>query len=724
MMGWWAMKSKTTTSRVSLLIFVNLLLLLLLFSLVVAEDFYKLLGVERDASERDIRRAFKKIALKHHPDKNKDDPEAHEKFVKYNRAYEVLKDSELREKYDRFGEEGLNEQNQGWRKYESWQFYKTEFGLYDEDPEIVTLSKTDFEQSVFGQDIWIVNFYSPRCHHCHDLAPTWREFAKELEGVVRIGAVNCWDDNPLCTAQGIRQFPTLKMYPVNQEYTGSRKLEALIKHALRQVKSTVHTLFAGNFKDILLSDAHKDRPWVVNYCGSPYGDDRDSSDVSTANCFESVDQLKLSSILNKVVNVATIDCTASNKLCLKLKIEESTIMFYETGRKVGQAKGTELEIDEPKRVAKMVFNMLPGIDSISFEDLQARREKLKNSELVEPMLVYFTKGQDTDDPEPKKLPFFLKGMTVGSFDCGKQVALCSKLYIVGQNFPKAVLFKKGGEYEIHHGRMTAHDVAAFARESADSKLHMLGPEHFPDKVINSGEPWFVDFFSPQCPPCRQLMAELRKVSRDMQHINFGTVDCTVHHAICQQNNVRSYPTTIMFNSSEPHMHVGFSPAKDIIDFIEVCRQYNNFMRNANALLGWAYNFMPSMVVVLDNSNIKDKVIRSQEPWLVDFYASWCGPCMHYMPNYERIARALKGRVNVGKIECQQNEKMCRKASIGAYPTVRLYSGSKVKGNSQNWFGEHLQDISPEGLIPYLEKRFPKLEVNESESAKHSPHTEL
>lgn len=59
-----------------------------------------------------------------------EDPQAHEKFVKINRAYEVLKDDELRKKYDRFGEEGLKEDGQGqWNRYQSWQFYKTEFGM-------------------------------------------------------------------------------------------------------------------------------------------------------------------------------------------------------------------------------------------------------------------------------------------------------------------------------------------------------------------------------------------------------------------------------------------------------------------------------------------------------------------------------------------------------------------------------------------------------------------
>lgn len=55
------------------------------------------------------------------------DPEAHENFLKINRAYEVLKDEDLRKKYDKYGEKGLDDQQQGGR-YESWHYYRYDFG--------------------------------------------------------------------------------------------------------------------------------------------------------------------------------------------------------------------------------------------------------------------------------------------------------------------------------------------------------------------------------------------------------------------------------------------------------------------------------------------------------------------------------------------------------------------------------------------------------------------
>lgn len=64
-----------------------------------------------------------------------------------------------------------------------------------------------------SEKTWFINFYSPQCSHCHHLAPVWRKIAKDLEGVIRIGAVNCEDDWHLCTQVGIQSYPTLLHYP-------------------------------------------------------------------------------------------------------------------------------------------------------------------------------------------------------------------------------------------------------------------------------------------------------------------------------------------------------------------------------------------------------------------------------------------------------------------------------------------------------------------------------
>ncbi len=68
-----------------------------------AKDYYKILGVSKDASPEEIKKAFRKLALKYHPDKNKGNKEAEERFKEINEAYAVLSDPQKRKEYDAFG---------------------------------------------------------------------------------------------------------------------------------------------------------------------------------------------------------------------------------------------------------------------------------------------------------------------------------------------------------------------------------------------------------------------------------------------------------------------------------------------------------------------------------------------------------------------------------------------------------------------------------------------
>ena len=77
------------------------------------KDYYKILGVDKKASEKDIKKAYRKLARQYHPDVNPDKPDAEAKFKEVNEAYEVLRDKEKRQKYDQLGA--------NWKQYEQWQ---------------------------------------------------------------------------------------------------------------------------------------------------------------------------------------------------------------------------------------------------------------------------------------------------------------------------------------------------------------------------------------------------------------------------------------------------------------------------------------------------------------------------------------------------------------------------------------------------------------------------
>ena len=71
-------------------------------------DYYEVLGVSKNASEDDIKKAYRSLAKKYHPDLNPDDKEAETKFKEVNEAYEILSDPDKKSKYDRFGHAGVD----------------------------------------------------------------------------------------------------------------------------------------------------------------------------------------------------------------------------------------------------------------------------------------------------------------------------------------------------------------------------------------------------------------------------------------------------------------------------------------------------------------------------------------------------------------------------------------------------------------------------------------
>src|SRR3954447_6930465 len=113
-------------------------------------DYYKTLGINKNATDEEIKKAYRKLARKYHPDLNPNDSEANKKFQQINEANEVLSDPEKRKKYDAYGEhwqhaeayENARQQSQSQPK--NWQEY-TYSGAQDEG------DFSDFFESLFGR---------------------------------------------------------------------------------------------------------------------------------------------------------------------------------------------------------------------------------------------------------------------------------------------------------------------------------------------------------------------------------------------------------------------------------------------------------------------------------------------------------------------------------------------------------------------------------------------
>ena len=139
-------------------------------------DYYEILEISRDASGDEIKKAYRRLALKFHPDRNQGDKEAEEKFKKINEAYQILSDEQKREIYDKYGKDGLNGGGfSGFDGFDMGDIFESFFGRgdrkrrakvdkYELDVELpVTI---EFMQAVNGAEKELIYTIKKPCKSC------------------------------------------------------------------------------------------------------------------------------------------------------------------------------------------------------------------------------------------------------------------------------------------------------------------------------------------------------------------------------------------------------------------------------------------------------------------------------------------------------------------------------------------------------------------------------
>lgn len=270
--------------------FIVFLALLACFDWVVAgRDFYKILGVSRDASATEIKKAYRKLALQYHPDKNTDDPDAEQKFVEISNAYDVLIDPDKRAKYDQFGESAFDPNAGGggrphFQRGDAFnifeQFFKG-FGGADggfpggsfsgggfpggsfsgsfpggqparppmSDPfskvkDATILNANNFQEKTKNRDdIWLLLFYQTN-QQSAGFANEFNQVISQLKNYIKIGVVNSDKDNSLAKKHGVDSYPKLVMLPYRNHdnydtHSGALKAKDVVDFVFNRIPSFV-----------------------------------------------------------------------------------------------------------------------------------------------------------------------------------------------------------------------------------------------------------------------------------------------------------------------------------------------------------------------------------------------------------------------------------------------------------------------------------------------------
>lgn len=242
--------------------FVVLLLVSFVFNVA---NYYDVLGVPRNADTATIKKAFKKLSLKYHPDKNKQNPEkAKERFTEIVNAYETLKDPEKRKQYDRSGGEDINFQPRGGNSQQRQRSNTQNFQNFNFDDIFSSFfgsrknKQKKREDDIFGdyfknkeeeetvkdqdffslslvmeidmatltyffnrKEVWVILFYKSNQKTSLDLKQIWLDLSEKYNGVFRVAAINCHKEREICVSQfKVKNFPTIKGYPKSKKSHG------------------------------------------------------------------------------------------------------------------------------------------------------------------------------------------------------------------------------------------------------------------------------------------------------------------------------------------------------------------------------------------------------------------------------------------------------------------------------------------------------------------------
>jgi curved DNA-binding protein CbpA len=252
------------------------------------EDYYHLLGVKRDASKAEIRRAFKKLSLQYHPDKNKNkkNPEkAKEMFIKIANAYEVLNDDKLRKIYDQHGEEGVKQHQQGGGQQHGGNFQDI-FNFFfhggmgggfhqnvQEGPEnnffentdVLQLKMDNLSKLLNRRKIWFVYFFKSKDGGFQDTKKKIVDIASQSYGIFNFGAVNCKDDEEICEDYSVYSTPKVIYFPDSgsdeEEYKGPIEFQSIFKYGAKLMQNFVRVINKDNYNDFM--STHSERYHVL-----------------------------------------------------------------------------------------------------------------------------------------------------------------------------------------------------------------------------------------------------------------------------------------------------------------------------------------------------------------------------------------------------------------------------------------------------------------------------
>ncbi|KAK4473610.1 hypothetical protein MN116_002963 [Schistosoma mekongi] len=237
-----------------------------------------------------------------------------------------------------------------------------------------------------------------------------------------------------------------------------------------------------------------------------------------------------------------------------------------------------------------------------------------------------------------------------------------------------------------------------------------------DKVSSSNDLWFIMFYASWCGHSRNAAADWKRFATNFKGIiKVGAVNSDNNPSVTQRFAVQGFPTIMVFgdNKYSPRPYTG---GRDIDSLNkEALRELTSLVKSRTGS-GSSDDSDKENVIELTDSNFDEKVLNSQEPWLVEFFAPWCGHCKNLKPDWEQAARKLKGTVKVSALDATVHSRMAKKYGIRGYPTIKFFPAGSKTDDPIDYDGPRTSDGIVAWALEKVDASTPAPEIIELTSA--------
>ncbi|XP_034941908.1 protein disulfide-isomerase A6 homolog [Chelonus insularis] len=228
-------------------------------------------------------------------------------------------------------------------------------------------------------------------------------------------------------------------------------------------------------------------------------------------------------------------------------------------------------------------------------------------------------------------------------------------------------------------------VSANCLYSSTSNVVDLTPENFDKLVINSDHIWVVEFYAPWCGHCKNLKPEYEKAATALKGvIKVGAVNADVHKSLGSRFGIEGFPTIKIFgqNKYKPENFNGQRTADGIVtEALKVATKKVRASLGGKSSESDHKSTDSDDVITLTDDNFDKLVMGSEDMWLVEFYAPWCGHCKNLAPHWAKAATELKGKVKLGALDATVNTVKASQYEIRGYPTIKFFAPGKKDSDS-------------------------------------------